>query len=163
MEIETDKATVEIEAPASGILSNVTAKPGDVIPVGQTIAVIAAAGEAVTKDALASPLLNASPVARRVAAEHNLDLAQVKPQGGRIQKEDVLAYLSSQGKTNGNGRTLASPKARRLAQEQELELKVIHGSGPSGAVLAADVLATATVPDRQIIADNIKTIVAPAA
>ncbi|MGH2524228.1 MAG: lipoyl domain-containing protein, partial [Anaerolineales bacterium] len=39
MEIETDKATVEIEAPASGILANVTAQPGDVIPVGQRIAV----------------------------------------------------------------------------------------------------------------------------
>src|SRR5438874_1898260 len=45
MEIETDKATVEIEAPASGVVANVTAQPGDVIPVGQVIAVILAAGE----------------------------------------------------------------------------------------------------------------------
>src|SRR5687768_12926389 len=45
MEIETDKATVEIEAPASGILSNVTAQPGDVIPVGERIAIILAPGE----------------------------------------------------------------------------------------------------------------------
>src|SRR5213593_1900330 len=85
MEIETDKTTVEIEAPASGILSNVTAHPGDVIPVGQTIASILAPGDVPT-----GGNINASPVARRVAAEHNLDLAQVKPQGGRIQKDDVL-------------------------------------------------------------------------
>src|SRR5688572_32435075 len=45
MEIETDKATVEIEAPASGILTNVTASPGDDVPVGNRIAVILAPGE----------------------------------------------------------------------------------------------------------------------
>ena len=45
MEVETDKATVEIEAAASGILTHVTAKPGDEVPVGQRIAVILAPGE----------------------------------------------------------------------------------------------------------------------
>src|SRR5262249_18735146 len=45
MEVETDKATVEVEAPASGVLQNVTAKEGDEIPVGKTIAIIAAPGE----------------------------------------------------------------------------------------------------------------------
>src|SRR5574342_1022681 len=45
MEIETDKATVEIEAPANGILASVTAQAGDVIPVGQRIALILAPGE----------------------------------------------------------------------------------------------------------------------
>src|SRR2546426_3750235 len=46
VEIETDKVTVEIEAPAAGVLRDVTAHEGDVVPVGQTIAVILAAGEA---------------------------------------------------------------------------------------------------------------------
>ena len=46
VEIETDKITVEIESPASGVLGNVTAREGDVVPVGQTIAVVLAAGEA---------------------------------------------------------------------------------------------------------------------
>jgi pyruvate dehydrogenase E2 component (dihydrolipoamide acetyltransferase) len=50
MEIETDKATVEIEAPASGILTNVTAAAGDEIPVGNKIAVILAPGEVVNED-----------------------------------------------------------------------------------------------------------------
>src|SRR2546430_3435604 len=45
VEIETDKVTVEIEAPASGVLRDVTAREGDVVPGGQTIAVILAAGE----------------------------------------------------------------------------------------------------------------------
>src|SRR5664279_5435075 len=89
MEIETDKATLEVEAPASGILANVTAHPGDVIPVGQTIAVILASGETAPQAAPAPAAIEATPVARRIAAEHKLDLAQIKPQGGRVQKEDV--------------------------------------------------------------------------
>ena len=48
MEVETDKATVEIEAPASGILTNVTASAGDEVPVGNRIAVILAPGEVAT-------------------------------------------------------------------------------------------------------------------
>src|SRR5258707_15674550 len=64
MEIETDKATVEIEAPAAGVLANVTAQPGDVVGVGKTIAVILAPGEG-------GPVA----VAARMAAEHGIDLA----------------------------------------------------------------------------------------
>ncbi|MEP7284721.1 MAG: dihydrolipoamide acetyltransferase family protein [Chloroflexota bacterium] len=157
MEIETDKATVEIEAPASGVLSNVTAQQGDVVPVGQTIALIVAIGEATAKEPATLAPLNVTPVARRVAAEHNLDLMQVKPQGGRIQKEDVLAYLTAQSKGASNGRILASPKARRLAQEQGLELTALRGSGPDGAVLSADVVVIAAVSARQSVADPAKT------
>src|SRR5512138_899845 len=91
MEIETDKATVEIEAPASGILAGVTAQAGDVIPVGQRIAQILAPGEKESFPAPAQPTpasspqgesrpmpVTATPVAARLAAEHNLDLAQIK-------------------------------------------------------------------------------------
>jgi pyruvate dehydrogenase E2 component (dihydrolipoamide acetyltransferase) len=157
MEVETDKATVEVEATASGVLANITAKPGDEIPVGQVIAVILTADElgpqrreeAETRgaetEAASSPhrLVASSPMAARLAAEHNVDLAQVKPQGGRVQKADVVAYLEA--KANGGqrsavgGQILASPKARRLAREHQLDLAAITGSGPEGAVLAGDV------------------------
>src|SRR5512135_1863660 len=139
MEIETDKATVEIEAPASGILTGVSAQAGDVIPVGQRIALILAPGEKESappaqptsasspKSASTPTPVTATPVAARLAAEHSLDLTQIKPQGGQVRKEDVLAFLSG----NGRGvkeespslppsslrlppsRVLASPKARR--------------------------------------------------
>src|SRR5687768_3065103 len=93
MEVETDKATVEIEAPASGILASVTAQAGDVVPVGQRIALILAPGEEKQKASLpAEPELvpsaqsevaparvNATPVAARLAAEHNLDITKIKP------------------------------------------------------------------------------------
>jgi len=145
MEVETDKANVEVEAPASGILSNVSAQPGDVIPVGQTIALIVAPSETATKadrssaSNAAATLIAATPIAMRVAAEHNIDLSQIKPKGDRIQKDDVLAFLTV--KAQGDGRVLASPKARRLAQERKLDLRAISGSRPDGAVLAADVAA----------------------
>ncbi|MBM4299278.1 MAG: hypothetical protein FJ143_16190, partial [Deltaproteobacteria bacterium] len=60
MEIETDKATVEIEAAGSGVLSNLTAKPGDQVPVGQTIALILAPGETASS-AVARPHPNPLP------------------------------------------------------------------------------------------------------
>jgi pyruvate dehydrogenase E2 component (dihydrolipoamide acetyltransferase) len=156
MEVETDKATVEVEAPGSGTLSNVTAKPGDVIPVGQVIAVILSVGEAAPQTDKSAAAIAATPIARRIAAEHDVDLAQVKPQGGRVQKEDVLAYLSA--KSPGNGRTLATPKARVLAQEQGLDLRTIPGSGPDGAVLAADVLAASPIPGPVTAADEAKVV-----
>lgn len=149
MEIATDKVDVEIEAPASGVLTNVTAAEGDEIPVGRAIALILAPGEVLTsnpssKVAEGSQKAAASPVAARMAAEHNVDLAQITPAGSRIQKEDVLAYLERQKSSPQSrkaGETIpASPKARRLAQEAGIDLASLNGSGPDGAVLAADVV-----------------------
>jgi pyruvate dehydrogenase E2 component (dihydrolipoamide acetyltransferase) len=172
VEIETDKATVEIEAPASGVLREVTAQAGDVIPVGQTIALIFGADEAgvvpvappvappgagptpatPAPAALAAPPAAApriSPLARKVAEQHGVDLAQVAPSGRRIEKADVLAFVERRAAAQtGNGPTPrlapASPKARRLAAERGLDLTGLRGSGPGGAVLAADVLTAAT-------------------
>src|SRR5712691_503763 len=151
VEIETDKVTVEIEAPASGVLREVTAQPGDVVPVGNTIALILAPGEAGAAGttapataANASPgAVKASPLARKIAEQHGVDLTRLKTASGRIEKADVLAYVETQKGSAGNGasarRTLASPKARRLAAERGLDITALLGTGPSGAVLAADV------------------------
>ncbi|MBX2999406.1 MAG: 2-oxo acid dehydrogenase subunit E2 [Caldilineaceae bacterium] len=151
MEIATDKVDVEIEAPASGVLTNVTAAEGEEIPVGRAIALILAPGEDLTPSPPSrlgegsGVRASASPVAARMAAEYNIDLAQITPVGGRIQKEDVLAFLaqqenSTQSRTD-RARVLASPKARRLAQEAGIDLASLAGSGPEGAILAADVTA----------------------
>src|SRR5512142_3184199 len=108
MEIETDKVTVEIEASASGILGGILAKEGDVIPVGKTIAWILLPGEqppasapdlqsgrastTSTPSAAKEPTRNisveASPLARRIAEEHGIDLALLKSNGKRIEKGD---------------------------------------------------------------------------
>ncbi len=177
VEIETDKITVEVEAPASGVLREVTAQPGDVVPVGKTIALIFAAGEAGTAGAppavtpaasaavtgavpapptaaSASPV-KASPLARKIAEQHGVDIAAITTASGRVEKADVLAYVESRKGVAGNGAAVAaariaaaSPKARRLAAERGVDLRVVRGSGPAGAVLAADVPAAAPAAPR---------------
>ena len=125
MEIETDKATVEIEAAASGVLVRVTTKAGDEVPVGQTIALILAPGEAV-------PEMRGAPAAAR-QDPHPRPL----PKG----EEKIAGEGRGEGRAASvSGRILASPKAKRIAKEQGVELKSLRGSGPKGAVLAADVL-----------------------
>ncbi len=153
IEIATDKITVELEAPADGTLSAWLAAEGDEVPVGQAMAYVLAAGEALPQEAPApaaaqpadppsaprSPdaRVAASPVARRLAASHGLDLADIPAPGGRIGRQDVEAYLTRQSPL-APAPLLASPKARRLAREADVDLTEVPGSGPEGAVLAAD-------------------------
>lgn len=136
MEIETDKTTVEVEAAASGTLANVTATPGDVVPVAQVIALILAPGETVP----VAKTVSASPVAARIAAQEHIDLHQITPaDGSRINKSDVLAYVQTQQAISLTPYLIpASPKARRLATERGLDLTKLNGSGPSGAVITTD-------------------------
>ena len=156
MEVETDKATVEIEATASGTLGGVRAKEGDEVPVGHVIAWILEPGEIAPEETISQKggredapktevkviTFAASPVAQKMAAEHGIDLAMVNADGDRIQKADVLAYIKTQkGKESGTRLTPASPKARRLAAEREIDITSIDGSGPEGAVLENDILA----------------------
>jgi pyruvate dehydrogenase E2 component (dihydrolipoamide acetyltransferase) len=158
MVVETDKTTVEIEADANGILSNVTAVVGEDVPVGQVIALILAPGEAApqkTKPAAVekpsevvskpdvSTSVAASPLARRIAEENNVDLSKVKPSGEKIEKADVLAYLESIKHTSNARLTPASPKARVAADERGVDVAKVKGSGPEGAVLYANVMAAA--------------------
>ncbi|HLW02874.1 MAG TPA: dihydrolipoamide acetyltransferase family protein [Ktedonobacterales bacterium] len=159
-EIQTDKATVEIEAPGTGVLANVTAGPGAEVPVGQTIALIRAPNEALPQAAAKSDgafsretprpaRVAASPLAARIAAEHNVDVGAITPAGKRVSKADVQTYLQQQGARNGlvtlPRLTPASPKARRLAAEQGADVASIRGTGPGGAVLAGDVQAAAAL------------------
>ncbi|MCS7236059.1 MAG: dihydrolipoamide acetyltransferase family protein [Armatimonadota bacterium] len=109
-EIETDKVNVEIEAEASGIL-HIAVPEGRTVPVGQVIAYInghpvgpapepqpvqtAPPPPAAPAPPPATERVKASPLARRIAAEHGVDLSQVKGTGpgGRVVERDVLAYL----------------------------------------------------------------------
>lgn len=163
MEIETDKATVEVEAESNGTLANISAHAGDDVPVGEVIALILGAGEAAPTPATAptepapapEPSVpsssstadgnrnkSATPVAVRVAAAHDVDVSTVPASGKRVTRADVEAYVNNGAShTSETSIILASPKARRLARENEIDLAQLTGSGPDGAVLAADVLA----------------------
>jgi len=131
MEIETDKSTVEIEASASGILSLVTAKAGDEIPVGQMIALILAPGEVLPTQPMtpaASPLVPPLP------------LGEGKGEGCTMTS--TTTALTGHSTAPSGGRILASPKAKRIAKEQGIDLSALHGSGPEGSILTADVQRT---------------------
>ena len=138
MEVETDKATVEIEAPASGILSNVTAAAGDEIPVGNKIAVILAPGEVATKPGEGRDEGRLEP-----STDHSVNKPRVEPnppispfvKGG--SKGD---FLASETSPLARTRILASPAAKRIAKERGIDLESIKGSGPEGAVVAEDVV-----------------------
>jgi pyruvate dehydrogenase E2 component (dihydrolipoamide acetyltransferase) len=121
--IETDKAAVDLEAPATGILSHVTAKVGDEAPVGHVIAVILAPGEA-DLSSNPSPFRGGEP--------------EAEPRPGAVTSGNT-------GAGRANGRRQASPKARRIAAEHGVNLAAVRGTGPGGAVLAADVLAAGGV------------------
>jgi pyruvate dehydrogenase E2 component (dihydrolipoyllysine-residue acetyltransferase) len=88
LEIETDKAVVEIEAPSDGILVGVTARPGAVVPVGTVVAWLTEPGETVAAPAAAVMI---SPKARRLAQERGIPLAGIKGSGpgGEIVAADI--------------------------------------------------------------------------
>jgi pyruvate dehydrogenase E2 component (dihydrolipoamide acetyltransferase) len=123
LEIETDKAVVEVEAPADGILAGVRASEGETIAVGTTIAWIVAPGETPPADApVAATARRATTAPARSSASQKSSQAAVAP-GLRI-----------------------SPKARRLASEHGIDLSRVRGSGREGEILAEDVLALVGAP-----------------
>jgi pyruvate dehydrogenase E2 component (dihydrolipoamide acetyltransferase) len=126
MEIETDKATVEVEAPGSGMLTQVVAKPGDQVPVGQRIAFILAPGEELPADTV--PAAAPHPATKTKETESK---PAAKPPSASVSV------------TANSGRILASPAAKRIAREKGVSLTSLKGSGPEGSILAEDVLRTA--------------------
>jgi pyruvate dehydrogenase E2 component (dihydrolipoamide acetyltransferase) len=121
LDVETDKAVVEIEAPADGILAGVKAHAGDVIPVGQTIAWIVSPGEK-------------PPVEETAAASGRRMDAKAEP-------ASTVAATSAAPAASGSASARISPKARRLAREHGVDLSRVRGTGNEGEIQAEDVLA----------------------
>lgn len=122
-EIETDKATVEVESSAAGVVYRHLVKAGDIVPVGTPIAVVAAPGEEV-KD-LPDVAGGEEP--------------QVAPLQTEEEAEQPLPASQATAVLEDDGRTKASPLARRMAQEYGINLKQIQGSGPGGRVVKRDI------------------------
>ena len=128
MEIETDKAVMEIEASASGTLSNVRAQPGDEVPVGQVIAWLLEEGE--------------EPPARQPRATLKQP-EQADSPGIDVPQAKVAGPKPSPPKS---GKVRASPKTRRMARELGIDLSTVAGSGPGGAILPGDLSPVAGTP-----------------
>jgi pyruvate dehydrogenase E2 component (dihydrolipoamide acetyltransferase) len=144
-EVTTDKINMEVEAPASGVLADVSVREGDTIPVTSLIAYIFAPGEplpapgpAQAQAPLEATQPRITPIAARLAAEQGVDVERIPGSGprGRVMRRDVETYLA------GNGdKVRATPAARRAARESGLNLAKVAGSGPQGRIQASDVLA----------------------
>lgn len=117
--IITEKAAIEVESPADGILAGVTAKPDDIIPVTQTIAYILAPGEELPSKTAPQPAVPSAPA--KVEAKVEVAATPAPPVG--------------------SDKVRATPVARRMAEELGLDLSQIPGRGPNGRVHKADVLA----------------------
>jgi len=165
VEIQTDKVNIEDEAETSGVIRKILAKEGDLVKVGKPIAIIASAHEdlkdieslisehvydkddlqvqVITKDLSLkqeeqveweSLKIKASPAAKRVAREHNIDLSEVTPTGpnGRIVEQDVVSYINE-------NRIKISPVAAKIAKEQHIDLNAIKKS-PGERIMKEDIL-----------------------
>src|SRR5512134_1947262 len=126
LEVETDKAVVEIEAQGEGVLGGVTARSGDVIPVGQTIAWLLKPGESVPQQAAAVQTGRTGAAAAPAAAIADASAGQASAEPGSAAGARI------------------SPKARRLAREHGVDIGKVKGSGPGGEILADDILHAAS-------------------
>lgn len=142
-EIETDKATMEVEAVDEGVLSKILVAEGTAdVPVNQPIAFIAGEGEDASEAGEAAPAAP-KPGQASSAGPKEDDAARVPMNEPAPPKETRAQASSPAPQANGHdaSRVFASPLARRLAKEGGLDLAQIKGSGPHGRVVERDVLA----------------------
>jgi pyruvate dehydrogenase E2 component (dihydrolipoamide acetyltransferase) len=167
--VMSKKITYEMEAPASGIL-RIVAQPKESRKVTEVIGFILEPGESmpeieevaapppaavpeVEKPAASAPPappeekrreVRSSPAARRLARELGVDITRVQGtgRGGRITESDVQRFYDEQSLalSEAEGRVLATPLARRMAEEEGLDLTHIRGTGPEGRITEDDVL-----------------------
>ena len=191
VEIESDKANIEVEAYASGKLSKILVKEGDSAPIGAVIAEIG--GDASPAQQPASPAPASAPTAESPKPHATNPEAHVKqaekaaavpatvaraaheegggeqyPQGGSDDRTEVGAAAQAalslirrpSGQANGE-RQKASPVARRLAEEHGVELSSVKGTGPGGRITKEDVEAAASRKSGQLPAASAATATAP--
>ena len=123
-EIESDKATLELEAQASGTLLQFLAGEGDVVPIGGNLAVVGQPGEDLSKMV---------QVSEPASAEEQTAVIEDLPTSEQVKVE------ASAASSEFPGGVKATPVARRIADEHGLDLKQVNGSGPGGRIRKSDV------------------------
>ena len=145
-EIETDKATMEVESVDDGVMAKIFVDAGaENVAVGAVIAVLAEDGETASDVAKAGLQEPSSPApVLLVAAE-----AQERDEPAPVTAAPVKAVPAPQSKSSEQPRIFASPLARRIAADRNIALEGITGSGPYGRILRRDVESAATAPIAQ--------------
>ncbi|KAB2727458.1 acetoin dehydrogenase dihydrolipoyllysine-residue acetyltransferase subunit [Brucella intermedia] len=145
-EIETDKAAMEVEAPASGVIADISAAEGAVVPVGQAVAWIYEEGEERSGKpaAVAEEPIAAAPVDRAI------ETAAPKQHDPKSSQDDERGSAD---------KVRATPLARRLARDAGIDLTTVQGSGPKGRVQKKDVegdigVANPAIPAKSFASKN---------
>jgi pyruvate dehydrogenase E2 component (dihydrolipoamide acetyltransferase) len=143
-EIETDKATVEVESSASGVVRKLLVEAGSVVPVGNPIAVVGSADEKI-EDA---PTKVVEPKAEKKTDETGGEELKTEPEKGGGQKAEekpatpaqpVSAPVSQSAAPAQDGPVKASPLAKKIARDNQVDLSRLQGTGPGGRVVRKDV------------------------
>jgi len=163
LEIETDKASVEIEAPTSGVLSQVIGQPGEVFPIGAVIGYLAPEGVQATQPTKTVTLddhqekpstikeysdkVRASPAARHLARTQGINLSQIQGSGpsGRVVAWNVRQAMQ-QSSIHAAAESKVSPLAQRVAGTLGIDPSLVSGSGPGGRVMRKDIESTTGHP-----------------
>jgi pyruvate dehydrogenase E2 component (dihydrolipoamide acetyltransferase) len=146
-EIETDKATVEVESSYEGIVAKHLVSAGEIVPVNTPIAVVAAPGESAESIAAAAPGAASAPAPK------------TEPAAAPSAKAGPPAPAEAEGQLSGGVR--ASPVARRMAAEMRINLQSVPGSGPGGRVVKRDIESYVAAPAAQA-APAVPPVAAPA-
>jgi pyruvate dehydrogenase E2 component (dihydrolipoamide acetyltransferase) len=154
-EIETDKATVEVESSAAGVVHKHLVEQGSIVPIGTPIAIIAAPGESVGD----LPKEAGAPAGKPV------DAAETKAAEDEVKAVHGEAATAAE---ESGGRVKASPLARRVAEEHGLNMAIVKGSGPGGRIVRKDIekamaaAAAVTAPVVPQAAKAVEVLSAPA-
>ncbi|HET7054017.1 MAG TPA: dihydrolipoamide acetyltransferase family protein [Solirubrobacterales bacterium] len=149
VEIETDKANMAYESDVAGTLAEILVQEGETVAIGTPIARVGEAqdGQGIEASRAAGPVGAGDPPAPAVAKASSGPVPPTPPPaaetieaGAAPAAEAGAPAEGAEAPTDGDGRRLkASPLARRLAKEQGLDLGKLHGSGPGGRIIKADV------------------------
>ena len=143
-EVETDKATMDVEVFDPGVILKIIAKEGDSIPLGGKMAIIGEEGEDIS-DLLDDDGGKETESAEKESGEKKSETQQTSaPVNGSGSKTDDKKSGASESETTSasaddDGRIKASPLARKMAKEQGIELKEVDGSGPNGRIIKRDI------------------------
>jgi len=173
-QVETDKAILDVNSPADGILASVEFGEGSKVPVLSVVGRVALVGEALTTRrtetpearhverepqaatvvSQAAPRRAISPRARKLAADAGLDVAAVEGTGpaGRIVEKDVQRAIAQM--QAAPPRVAATPLARKAAARAGIELQRVRGTGPGGRIVLADLSPKQTAGDTALSATS---------
>jgi pyruvate dehydrogenase E2 component (dihydrolipoamide acetyltransferase) len=150
-EIETDKATVEVESSASGVVRKLLVKEGSIVPIGDPIAIVGSADEKIDE----APTKVVEPKAEKKTEETNGEELKTEPEkpkaeekpapppSGTVQAQPIPASVAQAAAPRPDGEqegpVKASPLAKKVARDNNVDLARVQGTGPGGRVVRKDV------------------------